>query len=157
MTEVDGRAVLGPPETHQRRSVPVPVSLREALARACEGKRTDDFVFPSATGRVLRVNKFRAAGFDEAVKTLNLGDFTPKDLRDAAASFAIASGASVKAVQSMLGHRTATMTLDRYAALWPDELDEVAERIDAARIAEEQKSARTFRGPTVVPLRATDA
>jgi hypothetical protein len=60
----------------------------------------------------------------------------------------------VKGVQSMMGHASATMTLDRYAALWPDELDAVAERIDAARIAE---SSRTKRGPIVVLLRATEA
>ena len=33
----------------------------------------------------------------------------------------------------MLGHASATQTLDRYAALWPDELDAVADRIDLAR------------------------
>lgn len=156
MTEINGKAVFGTPKTHQRRSVPVPAFLRKELARACANKGPNDFVFPSATGRVLRVNKFRSSGFDDAVAALGLGNFTPHDLRDAAASFAIASGASVKGVQSMLGHKTATMTLDRYAALWPDELDEVAQRVDAARIAERKKSSRTFRGPTVVPLRATE-
>jgi integrase len=75
---------------------------------------------------------------------------TPHDLRHAAASFAIAAGASVKGVQGMLGHQSATQTLDRYAALWPDELDAVAARIDAARQAAD--NARPDRGLTVVAL-----
>ena len=32
----------------------------------------------------------------------------------------------------MLGHKTATMTLDLYGHLYPDRLDDVAERLDAA-------------------------
>jgi integrase len=40
----------------------------------------------------------------------------------------IASGANVKTVQSQLGHKTATMTLDQYGHLFPDDLDDVADR-----------------------------
>lgn len=32
----------------------------------------------------------------------------------------------------MLGHASATVTLDRYGHLFPDELDAVADRLDAA-------------------------
>lgn len=46
---------------------------------------------------------------------------------------AIAASADVKVVQAMLGHATATMTLDRYGHLLPDRLDEVAEAMDEAR------------------------
>jgi len=38
----------------------------------------------------------------------------------------------VKVVQQMLGHKSATMTLDLYGHLFPDQLDEVADRLDAA-------------------------
>jgi hypothetical protein len=41
------------------------------------------------------------------------------ELRQTAASLAIASGASVKGAQSMLGHASAPMTLDRYGHLFP--------------------------------------
>ena len=58
--------------------------------------------------------------------------------------------ADVLVVQSVLGLKSATQTLDRYAALWPDRLDESAEAIDAARSAAQQKSARTSRGLRVV-------
>ena len=42
------------------------------------------------------------------------------------------AGANVKAVQRMLGHASAAMTLDVYAGLLDDDLDAVAERMDAA-------------------------
>lgn len=49
----------------------------------------------------------------------------PHDLRHTAASLAIASGANVKAVQAMLGHGSAKMTLDRYGHLFDRSLDDV--------------------------------
>ncbi len=49
------------------------------------------------------------------------------------ASLAIASGADVKVVQQMLGHKSATMTLDLYGHLFEHRLDEVASAMDAAR------------------------
>ena len=60
------------------------------------------------------------------------GGLHPHALRHTAASLAIASGANVKVVQQMLGHKSATMTLDLYGHLFPDQLDEVADRLDAA-------------------------
>ena len=42
----------------------------------------------------------------------------------------IASGANVKTVQSQLGHKTAKMTLDQYGHLFPDDLDDVADKMD---------------------------
>ena len=47
---------------------------------------------------------------------------TPHDLRHTAASLAISAGAHVKAVQRMLGHASAVMTLDTYAELFDDDL-----------------------------------
>ena len=43
---------------------------------------------------------------------------------------AIASGASIKSVQRMLGHKSAVFTLDLYGHLYEDELDQVAERLN---------------------------
>jgi site-specific recombinase XerD len=45
----------------------------------------------------------------------------------------VAAGADVKAVQRMLGHASAVLTLDTYAGLFEDGLDAVAERMDALR------------------------
>jgi hypothetical protein len=45
-------------------------------------------------------------------------------------SLAVAAGADVKAVQQMLGHASAAMTLDVYAGLFADDLEAVADRLD---------------------------
>jgi hypothetical protein len=68
----------------------------------------------------------------------------------------IREGATVKAVQAQLGHATASITLDTYGHLFPDELDQLAGRLEAAR-AEALEALRAARawpqgGPTVVPL-----
>jgi len=55
---------------------------------------------------------------------------TVHELRHTAASLMIASGANVNTVQSQLGHKAATMTLDQYGHLVPDELDDVADTMD---------------------------
>jgi len=44
----------------------------------------------------------------------------------------VSAGANVKAVQKMLGHASAAMTLDVYADLFDDDLDAVAVALDHA-------------------------
>ena len=60
-------------------------------------------------------------------------ELTPHDLRHTAASIAISAGANPKAVQRMLGHASAAMTLDTYADLFEDDLDAVSDRMNQAR------------------------
>ncbi len=68
---------------------------------------------------------------------------TPHDLRDTAASLAVAAAANVKAVQRMLGHASAAMTLDIYAGLFDGDLDAVADRLDEAATRSNADSVRT--------------
>jgi integrase len=72
----------------------------------------------------------------------------PHELRHTAASLAIASGANVKVVQQMLGHKSATMTLDLYGHLFGDQLDEVADAMDAA-VVRSRASAVSASRPNV--------
>jgi integrase len=61
-----------------------------------------------------------------------VGDLAPHELRHTCASLAIRSaGANIKTVQRLLGHATATMTLDTYGHLYADDLDDVAQRLGA--------------------------
>jgi hypothetical protein len=53
-----------------------------------------------------------------------------------AASLAVSAGANVKAVQRILGHASAAMTLDIYADLFDDDLEAVATALDKARARE---------------------
>ena len=59
-----------------------------------------------------------------AATRAGLAGLSPQELRHTCASLAIRSRASIKTVQRLLGHKTATMTLDNYGHLYPDELDE---------------------------------
>ena len=60
----------------------------------------------------------------------------PHDLRHTTASLAVSAGANVKALQRLLGHQSAAVTLDVYRSLFDSDLDAVAERLDQA--AEDQ-------------------
>jgi len=132
VVEVGGRLIFGTPKSHGARSVPVPKFLRGDLAEQLAGKAADDLVFCSPRGAPLRVGNFRRGYFDRAAVEVGLDGLVPHELRHTAASLAVAAGASVKGVQAMLGHASATLTLDRYGHLFGDELDAVADRLDEA-------------------------
>lgn len=128
---VGSQLVWTTPKTHQVRSVPVPPALMRHIEQECRGRGAEDLAFPAPMGGPLRLNNWRRRVFDPAVERAGLVDLTPHDLRHTAASLAIASGANVKAVQQMLGHASAAMTLDVYAGLFPDDLDAVGRSLDA--------------------------
>ncbi|MEO9139123.1 MAG: tyrosine-type recombinase/integrase [Jatrophihabitans sp.] len=138
MTEVHGRLVWGVPKTYEARTVPVPRILIDDLARLAAGKASNDLLFTTASGAPLRNRNARRSWFDAASETIGEPGLTPHELRHTAASLKISAGANVKAVQAMLGQGSAAMTLDTYADLFDDDLDAVADRLDAV--------ARTARG-----------
>jgi integrase len=128
-----GQLVWSTPKSHGSRSVPF---LGEPLARRCEGRKRDDLIFVGPDGGVLRSGNFRRRQFASAVADAqstdpNFPTITPHDLRHTAASLAVSAGANVKAVQRMLGHASAAMTLDVYADLFDDDLDAVAVALNA--------------------------
>jgi integrase len=131
MTEVHGHLVWGTPKSHEARSVPIPRILIDDLAAQVAGKGRDDLVFTTATGAPLRNRNARRAWFNDAAAAIGEPGLTPHELRHTAASLAVSAGANVKAVQAMLGHASAAMTLDTYADLFDDDLDAVADRLDA--------------------------
>jgi integrase len=95
-------------------------------------------VFTGVKGGVLRTKVFQEAALTAAAERIGVPGLSPHKLRHTATSLAIASGANVKVVQQMLGHRSATMTLDLYGHLFADQLDEVADALDVARGASTQ-------------------
>ncbi|MFJ6149960.1 tyrosine-type recombinase/integrase [Micromonospora profundi] len=141
--EVGGELVEGTPKNHQRRSVPIPRFLVDELAAHVAGKRRDSLVFTAPNGGPLRNTNFRSRAFAPAAASVGLAGLTPHDLRHTAASLAVAAGANVKAVQRMLGHASASMTLDVYAGLFGDDLDAVANRLDEAVAARDADYLRT--------------
>jgi integrase len=110
-------------------------------------------VFTGERGGVLRAQVFQRAAFTAAAEAIGVPGLHPHELRHTAASLAIAAGANVKVVQTMLGHKSATMTLDLYGHLFPDQLDEVADALDSARAA---AVAHLLPNGTVIRLAAGD-
>jgi integrase len=135
VTPVRGVLTWGTPKGHERRSVPIPRFLVDELAAHVAGKDPAGLVFTGERGGVLRAQVFQRAAFTSAAETVGVAGLHPHELRHTAASLAIAAGANVKVVQTMLGHKSATMTLDLYGHLFQDQLDEVADALDSARSA----------------------
>jgi integrase len=131
-TEVGGRLVFGSPKTHEPRTVIVPRFVVERLAPLLSGKKPEDLVFTAPRGGVWRGSNFRRRVFSPAARAAGVApDLVPHDLRDTAASLMIASGASIKAVQRALGHASAKVTLDVYGSLYEEDLDALADRMEA--------------------------
>jgi integrase len=128
-----GVVTWGTPKNHERRSVPFPALLMESLQLRLASNR--QLVFSAPAGGLLHAGNFRSRVFYPALERCVEADptfprVTIHDLRHTAASLAVSAGANVKAVQRMLGHASAAMTLDVYADLFDDDLDEVAAALD---------------------------
>lgn len=159
VTEADAANPIKAPKTQARRTVPFPEFLDEILAPRVRGKALDAPLFPAEEGGLLRASNWRHRTLTPAVErvvarnakvraqeaagaedgnpiTPEFPTITTHDLRHTAASLAISAGANVKAVQRMLGHAKASMTLDTYADLFPDDLERVATKLSAQRAEE---------------------
>jgi integrase len=138
-------------KTKRQRQVPVPEPVWKRLEHVLPHKG-DDLVFPSHKGGHLPLGEYRWA-FDKALDTVaeatnsvrqreaqdgkkaatpEFPSLTPHALRHTCASLAISAGANVKVVQRLLGHASATMTLDRYGHLMDDDLTGVADALGKA-------------------------
>lgn len=133
VVEVGGRFHVGTPKSSEGRSVALPLFLVEELAKACEGKPRGAPVFEAPSGGFVRRPNSARGWFQSAAKKAGGEGLTPHDLRHTAASLAVQAGAHVKAVQRMLGHESAALTLDTYADLFDSDLDDVAAAMDRAR------------------------
>ena len=142
---------LGTPKSGKPRTVSLPHFLVAELRPLVEDQPADAFVFRGIRGGYVHESNWRGRVWAKAVSQAGLASKnpTPHDLRHAAASMMIASGADVKVVQLQLGHARATETLDVYAHLWPDRLDVMSVAVELAR-------ADALRPPERAPEPATD-
>lgn len=126
--------VEGTTKTHRDREVPVPAFVWDVLKPELPDE-PDALVFPSHKGGFLTIGEYRWQ-FDKAAAKCGLTGYVPQELRHTTASLAISAGANVKALQNLLGHASAVMTLDQYGHLLSDDLTRVALALDkAARTA----------------------
>lgn len=134
--EVGSEIFVGTPKSHKIRHVPVPRFLRDELAARIAALSPDDLVFPSDAGAHMRRVRSSAGSkswFKTAAAVAGIPALKIHDLRHTTASLAVQAGANVKAVQRMLGHASAAMTLDVYADLFDDDLDAVSIALDRSR------------------------
>jgi len=137
--EVSGTIHVGTPKTGEARSVPFPPFLAPLLAASANDKASSELLFGDGSSHLHQPDRRRGWYVSAIAKSQAADPSFPRvtihDLRHTAASLAISAGANVKAVQRMLGHSSAAMTLDTYADLFDDDLDAVAIALDAARSA----------------------
>jgi integrase len=137
VTLVDNKFVVGSPKGGKARTVSLPAFVADLLAPG----DLDGLVFPDSAGGWMRGTNVRRRWWSQAVATAELfprkvGDTTVYDfklheLRHTAASLAIQAGANIKALQNMLGHESAGLTLDRYGHLYGSDVEAVGVAINA--------------------------
>jgi integrase len=125
------RHAVGPTKGRKARSVPVPAFVLDELSVSCKGKAPGDLVFPGRDGGYLQRPKSSTGWFQAAVKKAKVQKITPPDRRHTCASLSVSAGVNVLALQRMLGHTPAKMTLDTYSDLFDDDLDVVAVTLHA--------------------------
>jgi integrase len=122
---------LGPVKSKSsRRVVPVGRVVVEELAAHLAAFPSDGPLFTDEIGEPLIYRRWRTI-WEGAARQAGV-DFTAHGLRHFFASALISGGASVKQVQTVLGHSSAMVTLKTYAHLWPGDEDRTRDVMDAA-------------------------
>ena len=132
LAEVSGQLIFGPTKSHAERALPIPPSLMAELEQHLEtiDGDPDTLLFTGEKGGPLR---YRFAYMDvwrPVLAKLKMPVVGMHALRHSAAARMISAGASPKAVQSIMGHRSAAFTLTVYGHLFDEDLDALARRMD---------------------------
>ncbi len=143
LPEGERTLIFGPTKTHARRAITLPKFLRDQLAEHLAapspgGTGPDALVFTMPSGAPIRHANFYRRYFKPAVRAAlpqPLHGIRFHDLRHTCAALLIAAGAHPKAIQERLGHKSITMTLDRYGHLLPGLGDALADALDATHTA----------------------
>ena len=136
VAEVAGKTEIGTTKTHAHRSVPLPTSL-------AEGHRNSISTNTSVRHPTRRCSPPAVIRF--GTRTLYNRPWKPyahgagpaprrssTSTRHSAAPAMISAGANTKAVQTVLGHRSAAFTLTVYGHMYDADLGDFADRIDVA-------------------------
>ncbi len=145
-TQVGTRIVYDDTKSGDGRLIMFPEVLRPVFAAQMDGRGPDDLLF-TAPGHPRDEFMYSGSGatnrrdgwFEMAMRRADLGrgHMTVHDLRHTAASLMVRAGANVKAVQRQLGHRSAVMTLDVYADLFDDDLDDLSQAMSDMLLADD--------------------
>lgn len=142
---VGGKYIIQTPKSAKERMFPLPAAALEILkkhriaqqedrmrcgARWIETDISRDLVFRMPDGSHYKVRALNYA-VKKAGAAVGITDMSPHDLRHSFAVSAIRSGMDIKTVQHVLGHSSASITLDIYAHYTEDMGREAARRMDA--------------------------
>lgn len=121
-----------------KRSVPLSKALTDDLAARRKKTKAgdDDFVFPDSSGRFTRHTNFDKRRWGPLVAKAEVKDFGWHALRHFAVSTWIEAGLQPKAVQTLAGHASYAITMNRYGHLFPSEthadaMDRIADQLYA--------------------------
>jgi integrase len=132
--EVKGRGMIeGPTKTKAgRRQVTLPRLIFAELERHRKRFPSPALIFTSPDGAIVRPRNLRRRAWEQAVALAELDPApTFHDMRHTAVSLWIAAGASDLEVSRWAGHRSVSFTKDRYAHLFPEHGEALADRLDA--------------------------
>jgi integrase len=122
---------VGPPKTAKsNRTVPLGQVVVDELAAHLAAYPSSGPLFTNETGEPLTYRQWRIV-WAAALASAEV-DVKTHDLRHFTASALISGGASVKQVQTVLGHSSAAITLRVYSHLWPGDDDRTRAVMDAA-------------------------
>jgi len=132
LVSIDARISFGPPKTRAAvRSVAIPTFVCDELSRlATQPLDPDALVFTSPEGQPIRATTLRQRYWTPAVEAEGLAPLRIHDLRHTAVSLWIAEGANPKHVAVRAGHTSVSVVLDRYGHLYPQQDDELMQRLE---------------------------
>ena len=118
LTGRGGHVYVDTLKSHRARTVPLAGPAIDIVARRSGSKPATEWIFTSATGKVLREGNWkRSVDWNAARTAIGRPTLRVHDLRHTTASIWLAAGADPKVVQRILGHASAAMTMDLYGHL----------------------------------------
>lgn len=182
---VGGRTALGPTKGRSARTIAMPWRSRAELAELVRGRAGTEWVFTNTRGGVIQSSPFHSSAWGPAVHAFagdTRGPRDPKsrrdtwqetgsgkrprvhDLRHSFASWAIAAGLPLTAIQRHMGHQSIKTTSDTYGHIAQADRDAFADLtgdVMARRMALAGRGAAPALTPSNAsaepPGRATDA
>jgi len=129
-------------KNNRSRTVPIVSTAVPIIERWSAGKPPDAWLFEAPKGGPLgEPNWKRSVQWTSATRSIGVPTLRVHDLRHTAASVWLAAGADPKVVQRVLGHASATMTMDLYGHLVDANLWDAANKVGGLSGASPQTGA----------------
>jgi integrase len=141
-SNVKGQLIERPCKNSQVREVPLPEFLAKCIEeRISVASSKSDLVFTTATGAVIRNERFRRDVLQPALDAAGLPHFTPHGFRHTYAALAVQAGTNPKTLQKALGHSDIRLTMDTYGGIFDDDLDTLSEQLQQASLTSRLNNA----------------